>query len=122
VVACHNKLIGSDGVIELGSAAEGAGALRVRSVGEAEWERIDTDGEGMHAQEYINRAIADSVNAFLTGGRSMMDAHNAIHGTEVIFGCWESARLRARVDVPIDAEDNALNAMVEDAQLNPRPA
>ena len=122
VVAAHNRLIGTDGVIELGSAAEGAGALRVRSAGEAEWEVVDTDGEGMHGQEYINRAIADAVNAFLTGGRAMMDAHNAIHGTEAIFACWESARRRARVDVPIDAEDNALNAMIEGGQLKPQPA
>ncbi len=120
-IGCHNRLIGSEGMIELGSHAEGAGALRVQRFGEGGWENVDTAGEGMHAQEYINRAIADSVHAFRDGGRSMMDAHNAIHGTEAIFACWESALQRARVDVPIESEDNALNAMVEAGALDPKP-
>lgn len=120
-IGCHNRLVGSEGVIEIGSRAEGAGALRVRSFGEEGWENVDTGGEGLHGQEFINRAIADSVNAFHNGGQSMMDAHNAIHGTEAIFACWESARQRARVEVPIDAEDNALDAMVESGALTPRP-
>ena len=120
-VNCHNRFMGSEGVIEVGSKAEGAGALRFRVFGEGGWESVDTGGEGLHAQEFINRAIADSVDAFRNDGTSMMDAHNAIHGTEAIFACWESARRRARVDVPIEAEDNPLNAMVEDGDLNPRP-
>jgi hypothetical protein len=93
----------------------------VRTFPDGDWEDIDTGGEGLHAQEYINRAVADSVDAFRNEGMSMMDAHNAIHGTEAIFACWESARQRSRVKVPIDAEDNALNTMVEDGALAPRP-
>lgn len=121
VIGCHNRLVGSEGVIELGAAVEGAGALRVRSAGDAEWEVVDTDGEGMHGNVYIDRAIADVVNSYREGTRSMMDAHKAIHGTEAIFACWESARQRARVAVPIEAEDNALVAMVESGELNPTP-
>ncbi|MGI5818700.1 MAG: Gfo/Idh/MocA family protein [Armatimonadota bacterium] len=121
-VGCHNRLIGTEGMIEVGSAAEGAGVLRIRTFGGGEWEDVDTGGEGLHAQEYINRAVADAVDAFRNDGISMMDAHNAIHGTEAIFACWESARRRARVDVPIEATDNPLNAMVESGDLNPQPS
>ena len=120
-VGCHNRLIGTDGMIEIGSHAEGAGPLRIRTPGDDDWQNVDTGGEGLHAQQYINRALADSVKACVGGGRSMMDAHNAIHGTEAIFACWESARQRARVDVPIEAEDNALNGMVEAGELSPGP-
>lgn len=120
-IGCHNRLVGSEGVIEVGSQVDGAGVLRARTFADGDWEDIDTGGEGLHAQEYINRAIADSVDAFRNDGKSMMDAHNAIHGTEAIFACWESARARARVQIPIEAEDNALNAMVEDGDLTPRP-
>jgi predicted dehydrogenase len=120
-MGCHNRLVGSEGVIEIGSRVEEAGVLRLRTFDGSGWENVDTGGEGLHAQEYINRAIVDSVDAFRSGGRSMMDAHNAIHGTEAIFACWDSARQRARVDVPIEAEDNALNAMVEAGDLSPRP-
>lgn len=119
-VNCHNRLLGSEGVIEVGSGAEGAGVLRFRTFG-GDWESVDTGGEGLHGQEYINRAIADAVDALRNEGMSMMDAHNAIHGTEAIFACWESARQRARIDIPMEAEDNPLNAMVEDGQLTPRP-
>lgn len=120
-IGCHNRLVGSEGIIEIGSHAEGAGALRVRDFGGGGWENIDTGGEGLHGQEFINRAIADAVDAFRSGGQSMMDAHNAIHGTEAIFACWESARQRARIDIPMEAEDNPLEKMVEDRQLNPKP-
>lgn len=120
VIGCHNRLIGSEGVIELGSQAEGAGPLRFRTFGGGDWEVVDTGGEGMHAQAYINRAIADAVDAFRNDGRSMMDAHHAIHGTEAIFACWESARKRARVAVPIETEGNPLNAMVEAGDLTPQ--
>jgi predicted dehydrogenase len=91
-VACHNRLMGAEGVIEVGPAAEGSGVLRVRSTADDAWENVDTGGEGLHAKEYINRAIADSVDAFRNDGMSMMDGHNAIHATEALFACWESAR------------------------------
>jgi len=120
-IGAHNRLIGEDGIIEVGSKAENAGPLRVRSFGRGDWEVVDTEGEGLHGQVFIERAIADAVNAFREGGRAMMDAHNAIHGTEALFACWESARQRARVKVPIDAEDNALTAMIEAGDLKPQP-
>ncbi len=101
---------------------EGAGALRYRTFGGGDWQQVDTEGEGLHAQVFIERAIADAVNSYRNGTRSMMDAHNAIHGTEAIFACWESSRLRARVETPIEAEGNPLQEMVEAGDLSPQPA
>jgi len=121
-VRAHNRLVGADGVIEIGSHAEGAGALRYRTHRDGEWTRVDTEGEGLHAQEFINRAIRDAVASYRAGTRAMMDGHNAIKGTEAIFAVWESSRRRGVVPVPIEAEDNPLNAMVEAGDLTPKPA
>ncbi len=121
-VGAHNRLVGTEGVIEIGAQVEGAGALRYRTFGGGDWQQVDTEGEGLHAQVFIERAIADAVNSYRNGTRSMMDAHNAIHGTEAIFACWESSRLRARVETPIEAEGNPLQEMVEAGDLSPQPA
>ncbi len=121
-IGCHNRLVGTEGTIEIGSHAEGAGALRYRTYGSGDWEAVDTEGEGLHAQVFIERAIADAVQSYRAGTRAMMDAHNAIHATEAVFACWESSRLRARVEVPIEAEDNPLQEMVEAGDLDPQPA
>ena len=39
----------------------------------------------------------------------------------MIFGAWESARRRGRVEFPLDIEDNPLEAMVESGELTPEP-
>ncbi|MGD9496854.1 MAG: Gfo/Idh/MocA family protein [Armatimonadota bacterium] len=121
LIGAHNRLVGSGGVIEIGSQAEGAGPLRYRTDRDAEWVNVDTQGEGLHGQVFIERAIADAVAAWRGGRRCMMDAHNAIKGTEAIFACWESSRQRARIQVPMEAEDNPLQEMVEAGQLKPAP-
>lgn len=46
-------------------------------------------------------------------------AKNALKSTEIIFACWESARRRGMVELPLDIEDNPLVAMVESGDLKP---
>ncbi|MGC9319640.1 MAG: Gfo/Idh/MocA family protein [Armatimonadota bacterium] len=121
-VSCHNRLVGTEGTIDIGSTEEGASVLRCRVWGEGDWQSVDTDGEGLHANTFIDRAIEDAVESYRAGERAMMDAHYAIRGTEALFACWESSRERARVDIPMGAEDNPLEAMVEAGQLQPAPA
>ena len=104
--------------IELG--AERA-PLSYRTWGGGDWVIVDTEGEGMHASSYIDRAIADAVANFRAGTWSMLNMYNALNATEQIFACWESARQRARVDIPIAAEDNPLVAMIESGELKPQP-
>ena len=118
-IPCHHRCIGTEGVIELGAER---GALSYRTFGGGDWVIVDTEGEGMHQQTYIYRAIADAVEHFRAGTWSMLNMHNALNATEQIFACWESARRRARVDIPIEAEDNPLMAMIEAGDLTPAPA
>jgi predicted dehydrogenase len=138
LIGCYLRLRGTDGTIEIG--AEDGAALRVRRAGAGSWERVDTDGEGVHSPpspgivtaavrkisdtfsrrdaprtkpSYIDRSIADVVSAVQSNGRSELHASNALQSTELIFACWESVRRRGRVDLPLEIEDNPLEAMVE---------
>ena len=115
-IGCHNRLVGTDGVIEVGAHEQEDGVLRVRRDGDG-WEPLDTGGEGLHDDVYIHRAIADVVEAVDTGDPSELDASNALDATEIIFGVWESARRRGRVEFPLEIDDNPLEAMVEAGDL-----
>ena len=133
LVNCHNRLVGGDGVIEIGRgfpAGEVDAVLRIDR-GDGEWERVDTGGEGLHGSDaaesefgrvYIDRAVADVVDALPSGRESELSARNAIKATEIIFGAWESSRKRGRVELPPDIDDNPLDAMIESGELDPHPA
>ena len=78
---------------------------------------MDTKGESIHGPGFIDRAIADIIDALATGRESQLCARRALIATEIIFACWESSRRRGRVDLPLDVDDNALNAMIEAGQI-----
>jgi UDP-N-acetylglucosamine 3-dehydrogenase len=120
LVGAHNRLVGTDGVIEIGPAGNDLPVLRYRRGG-GPWQAVDCGGEGLHGPGYIERAIADVVRAVREGGESELSGRHALRATEVIFACWESARRRGRVDLPLDVDDNPLQAMVESGQVRPAP-
>lgn len=138
-VGCYLRLRGTDGVIEIG--VEDGTALRVRGRDDVSWHEVDTDGEDVHGPpgpsvvkaaarkvsdalkrreaprtkpSYIDRSIADIVEAADSDERSELHADNALQSTKLIFACWESVRQRGRVDLPLDIEDNPLETMVEE--------
>jgi predicted dehydrogenase len=117
VVGAINKLIGTHGEILIG--VHGGPALRVRRAGEREWTDVDTHGESIHGPGFIERAIHDVVDCLQNGRKNQLDAENALIATEIIFGAYESSRRRARVDFPLDIEDNPLRSMVESGDLKP---
>jgi len=141
IIDCQMRLRGKDGVIEIGGDQA---PLRVRSRGS--WRTVDTGGEGIHGprntiidaakqklstrlpgvsvektrpETFVDRAIADSVDALDSGRQPELGADNALQATELIFGCWESARQRGRIDFPLEIADNPLEAMVENGDLLP---
>lgn len=126
LIGCHNRLVGSEGVIEIGPTAGAEGerlpVLRYRRLGDASWQTVDCGGEGVHGPGYIERAIADVVRALEDGRPSELNGENALKATEIIFACWESVRRRGRVDLPLDIDDNPLEDMVRTGQLSPAPA
>lgn len=117
-VGAHNRLIGTEGVIEVG-APDGT-PLRIRRKGSSSWEVIDTGGEGLHGPGYIERAIADLVESLLEGREPELSARKALNATEIIFAAYESARRRVKVNLPLDIEDNPLKSMIESGELTPK--
>jgi predicted dehydrogenase len=130
-VACHNRLVGSEGVIEVGVgfATERDGPmLRVRRDGGSGWEVHETNDEDVHGrrdaggwkgQTVLTRALADVVESIGDDAAPQLSGENALRATELIFGAWESARRSGRVDLPLEIDDNPLAAMVESGQLRP---
>lgn len=123
LVRAHNRLVGTEGEIEVGPAGDGLPVLRYRRYGSGRsWEAVDCAGEGLHGPGYIERAIADVLRALRQGVESELCARNALRATEVMFACYESVRRRGRVDLPLAIDDNPLEAMVRSGELRPARA
>ncbi|MFC7141976.1 Gfo/Idh/MocA family protein [Halosimplex aquaticum] len=120
---------GTDGEIRIDS--ETGNMLEIRRAGDADWQGLDVDGEDLHGanaggrqygSEYIDRAAAEVVDALREGRESELGARNGLKTAEIIFGAYESARKRGRVDFPLEAEDNAFEALVAGGDLEVDPA
>lgn len=121
LVDANYRLVGADGVIEIGPFGANLPVLRVRKHGNRDWEAIDCGKETVHGPNYIERAMADVVRALQEGRESELCARNALQSTEIIFACFESSRRRGRVDLPLTISDNPLDAMVASGDLKPKP-
>jgi predicted dehydrogenase len=120
-IGAHNRLIGTKGVIEVSVNPDGP-TLRVQRKGSATWETIDVGSETLHGPNYIQRALADTLDALQTGREPELSARKALNATEIIFACYESSRRRGSVDLPLTISDNPLQQMVESGELRPAPA
>ena len=126
--AAH-RLAGTAGEIRIES--DTGNTLEICRVGEESWTAVDVDGENMHGagaddreygSEFIDRAAAEVVEALETGRESELGARNGLKTAEVIFAAYESVRKRGRVDLPLDAEDNAFVDLGERGELGYDPA
>jgi predicted dehydrogenase len=135
------RLIGTDGVVRIGSDGE----LSYRRDG-GSWTTVDTGSDRRYWPEqstirsgaelaarklstrladrvavptYTQRAIADVIGALQSGAESELNADVALDADELIFAAWESSRRRGRVDLPLDIDDNPRVAMVESGELDP---
>ena len=96
---CANRLIGSEGTVEVGVADGPLLRLRNPETG-GQWREIPVDG-GMHGPELIEAAVRDLVEALDAGREPELSARKALQATELIFATYESSRRRARVDLPL---------------------
>ncbi|MDA0746196.1 MAG: Gfo/Idh/MocA family oxidoreductase [bacterium] len=111
----RNRLIGTDGIIELGERDQPA--VRVLRPGE-KWEVPDlTDLKSPHDATVLS--ILDLVDCLKTGCEPVLSGRKALQATELIFATYESSRRRARVDLPLDVEDSALLTMLEEGMIGP---
>jgi UDP-N-acetylglucosamine 3-dehydrogenase len=127
-ISCHNRLVGTRGVIEVGPTTGESGVngdklppLRIRRAGDEAWTAVDTDDD-LHSWKLVDRVIADTVHWLETGDEPELRARNALNATELIFATWASPRRRGRVDLPLAIDDNPLKMMVDTGELTPEPA
>lgn len=102
VVGCANRLIGTEGMIELHNQEP---YVRLRGKGDTEMHGVESS-EGLHGDKAITRAIADNVESLSAGKKPLLSAANAIQSTEVIFATYESARRRGRIEMPLTIDDH----------------
>lgn len=125
MIGAHHRLLGDRGVIEVGPG-DAATDLRIRRMGQSEWEHVDTGSGGLgglaNGYPYMQRAIADAIGALVDDRPSELSAENALNTAEIVFAAYESVRRRGRVDLPLRVDDNPLEAMLESDALDPQPS
>ena len=110
-VGHSHRLVGSDGQIEFDYFAPGA---RVRLETRDGVETFEFKSDNL-----IDRAVADLIKSLETGEEPLVSARRTLSTMELIFGTFQSARKRGRVDFPLDVGDNPLESMVERGDLVP---
>ncbi len=132
-INCHNRLVGTEGVIEIGRGFptdDSGPMLRIRRDEKSSWEEFDVNNEDVHGrrdaedwkgQAVLTRALEDVVESIDGEQAPLLSGENALRATELIFGTWESARRHGRIDLPLDIDDNPLISMIESGELQPKP-
>jgi predicted dehydrogenase len=114
MIEVANRLVGTAGMIEVG-VPDGP-SLRVRRADLAEWQVVDTGGEGLHADASIARGIADLIDALVEGREPELSARRALQATEIIFALYESSRRRGVVRLPLTSQDHPLLSLLQEEE------
>ncbi|MCU4742442.1 Gfo/Idh/MocA family oxidoreductase [Natronoglomus mannanivorans] len=113
VIGASQRLVGSEGIIEI--QPDGVDAdVRYRNEETGGWESFELEGAFA-----IGRAIEHVCECLESGEQPVLSGDHALRATEIIFAVWESARQRSRIDLPLEAEGNALTELVEAGELSP---
>lgn len=117
-----NRLIGTEGVIEVGvmpRAAQGESpTLRIMNASSHGWKEVPTT-ENIHGGDAVTRGIADVLAALESGRESQLSARRALQTSEVIMASYESSHRRGRVDLPLDFDESPLLAVLREENAVP---
>ncbi|WP_276256286.1 Gfo/Idh/MocA family protein [Halomontanus rarus] len=113
VIGCEHRLFGSEGILEV-NPDDVEADLRYRNTDSGGWETFEFDRVFA-----IQRALEHVCDSLETGDQPVISAEHALRATEIIFAAWESARQRGRIELPLEAEGNALTEMVDAGDLTP---
>ena len=86
------------------------------------WQEIPVADDARGIDKAVTAAVADKLRCLETGDEPLLSSHKAIRTTELIFGTYESARRRARIDLPLEIDDNPLHALLDAGEIAPRMA
>ena len=67
----------------------------------------------------IGAGIADLLAALESGAEPELSSYKARRATELIFATYESARRRARVDLPLEIDDSPFQALLQAGEIGP---
>ena len=111
---CWFRLVGGEGVVEVGRRDGPGLAYRRDSEGWTEVEVADEfDGR-------VDLAIDDVLGALDGEGTTELEARHALHTTEILFAGHESSRRRGRVELPLTGVyDHPLESLVEAGEVVP---
>jgi predicted dehydrogenase len=116
VMGAAHRIIGTEGTLEV--AAPGS-RLRLMNAASGGWREIEVADDARGIDKAVSAAIADKLRCLETGDEPLLSSHKAIRTTELIFGTYESARRRARVDLPLEIDDNPLHALLDAGDIVP---
>ncbi|SFL43556.1 Predicted dehydrogenase [Halogranum rubrum] len=117
-------LRGTEGAIRID--VDDGPMLELERAGERE--AVDVGSETMHhtgeeegrfGSHFQDRAVAEILDALDERREPVLSGKRGLNTAEILFAGFESVRSRGRVDLPLDLDDNPLEAMVEDGDLTP---
>lgn len=114
-IGCSNRIIGTQGVIEVG--VPNGPACRYRSSKDTEWQTPSLPSEQWF--DAIAWGIGDAIDCLLEDREPELSARKALSATELIFATYESSRRRARIELPLTIEDHPLVSLLESGQIGP---
>ncbi|MGI8423483.1 MAG: Gfo/Idh/MocA family protein [Chloroflexota bacterium] len=117
VLGAAQRIIGTEGMIEVAAPGSRLRLLNAASVG---WTEVPVKDHARGIDNAVTAAIADKLRCLETGAEPLLSSHKAIRTTELIFGTYESARRRARVDFPLQIDDNPLHALLDAGEIDPK--
>jgi UDP-N-acetylglucosamine 3-dehydrogenase len=113
---CGNRLIGTEGAIEVG--VRDGPEVRLRNVETgSQWQDLDVGGR-IHGHDHDVAAIRDLVDALKTGREPELSARKALQATELIFATYESSRRRGRVELPLEIGDSPFLSMLASGEMS----
>lgn len=113
---CANRLIGSDGMIEVG-VPNGA-SVRYIAKGVGSW--IAPDLSPLRRGEETVLSVLDLIDCLKTGREPELSGRKAIQATELIFATYESSRRREKIYLPLDIKDSPLITMLNRGMIGPK--
>lgn len=117
--SCSNRLVGSEGVIEVN--VHNGPSLRLRN-GETggHWQEVEVKND-IHSDELHIAAVLDLIDALKSGREPELSGRKALQATELIFATYESSRRRGRVDLPLKIDDSPFLSMLNAAEITTWP-
>ncbi len=104
-----NRLLGTDGMIEVG-VTDGP-QLRIRMRGEGQWTVPEIPG-GIHGVDHFKESVSELVAAIEEGREARHSGRNGRQALEVILAGYESMGRRGRVDLPLMITDDPIARLI----------